>query len=112
MNRVVNLTVAIPTYNGENRLPKVLDKLKEQINTEDINWEVIIVDNNSSDGTAKVVQEYQANWRQDVPLRYCFESQQGISFARQRGINEAKGELVGFIDDDNLPFANWVNSAC
>lgn len=112
MNTLVNLTVAIPTYNGENRLPKVLEKLKEQVNTEHINWEVIIVDNNSTDGTAKLVKEYQENWLQDVSLKYCFEPQQGISFARQRAMNEAKGELVGFIDDDNLPFANWVNSAC
>ncbi|MDY6902662.1 MAG: hormogonium polysaccharide biosynthesis glycosyltransferase HpsE [Cyanobacteriota bacterium] len=112
MNTTVNLTVAIPTYNGENRLPQVLDKLKEQVNTENINWEVIVIDNNSNDGTAKLVKEYQENWLQDVPLKYYFESQQGISFARQRAINEAQGELVGFIDDDNLPFANWVSSAC
>lgn len=111
MNRVVNLTVAIPTYNGENRLPKVLDKLKEQINTEHINWEVIIVDNNSNDGTAKVVQEYQANWRQDVPLRYCFEAEQGFPFARQKAISEAQGELIGFLDDDNLPASNWIKAA-
>ena len=68
MNTTVNLTVAIPTYNGENRLPQVLDKLKEQVNTENINWEVIVIDNNSSDGTAKLVKEYQENWLQDDPL--------------------------------------------
>lgn len=112
MTITVNLTVAIPTYNGENRLPKVLDKLKEQINRENINWEIIIIDNNSTDGTAKLVEKYQKNWLQDVPLKYYFEPEQGISFARQRAMNEANGELVGFIDDDNPPFANWVNSAC
>ena len=111
MNSTVNLTVAIPTYNGENRLSQVLEKLKEQINTEHINWEVIIVDNNSTDGTAKLVKEYQKNWLVEVPLKYCFEAEQGICFARQRAINEAQGELVGFIDDDNPPFANWVSSA-
>ncbi|MEO1429686.1 MAG: hormogonium polysaccharide biosynthesis glycosyltransferase HpsE [Cyanobacteria bacterium J06633_8] len=112
MNTTVNLTVAIPTYNGENRLPQVLDKLKQQINTEYINWEVIIVDNNSTDGTAKLIKEYQENWLQNVPLKYCFEPEQGISFARQTAMNEALGELVGFIDDDNPPFINWVSSAC
>ena len=112
MNTTVNLTVAIPTYNGEKRLPQVLDKLKEQVNTKNINWEIIVIDNNSNDGTAKLVKEYQENWLQDVPLKYYFEAEQGISFARQKAMNEATGELVGFIDDDNLPFANWVNSAC
>ena len=111
MTIAVNLTVAIPTYNGENRLPQVLDKLKEQVNTKHINWEIIIVDNNSTDGTAKLVKQYQENWLKDVPLKYCFEPEQGISFARQKAMDEATGELVGFIDDDNPPFANWVSSA-
>ena len=111
MNTVVNLTVAIPTYNGENRLPRVLDKLKKQVNTEHINWEVLVVDNNSIDGTAKIVQEYQENWLKDVPLRYCFEPEQGFSFPRQKAMSEARGELIGFLDDDNLPFSNWVEAA-
>ena len=107
----VNLTIAIPTYNGEQRLPQVLDKLKNQIDTKNINWEVVIVDNNSTDNTAKIIREYQANWLQNVPLRYCFESEQGFPFARQKAITEAKGELIGFLDDDNLPYPNWVKSA-
>ena len=111
MNTAVDLTVAIPTYNGENRLPQVLDKLKEQINTEYINWEVIVVDNNSTDGTAKLVKEYQENWLQDVPLKYCFEAEQGFPFARQKAISEAQGELIGFLDDDNLPADNWIEAA-
>jgi glycosyltransferase involved in cell wall biosynthesis len=111
MTITVNLTVAIPTYNGENRLPKVLDKLKEQIEAEDINWEVIVVDNNSTDGTAKVVKEYQENWLKDVPLKYCFEPEQGFPFARQKAISQAQGELIGFLDDDNLPSDNWVKAA-
>lgn len=111
MNTAVNLTVAIPTYNGENRLLKVLDKLKEQVNTEHINWEVLVVDNNSIDGTAKIVQEYQENWLGDVPLRYCFEPEQGFSFPRQKAMSEARGELIGFLDDDNLPSPNWVEAA-
>ncbi|MGD1911530.1 MAG: hormogonium polysaccharide biosynthesis glycosyltransferase HpsE [Rivularia sp. (in: cyanobacteria)] len=111
MTIAVHLTVAIPTYNGENRLPKVLDKLKEQINTEEINWEVIVVNNNSTDGTAKVVKQYQENWLKDVPLKYCFEEEQGFPFARQKAISQAKGELIGFLDDDNLPAKNWVKAA-
>ena len=107
----IDLTIAIPTYNGEQRLPQVLDKLKNQINTEDINWEVVIVDNNSTDNTAQIIREYQDNWLKNVPLRYCFESEQGFPFARQKAITEAKGELIGFLDDDNLPYSNWVKAA-
>jgi glycosyltransferase involved in cell wall biosynthesis len=107
----VDFTVAIPTYNGACRLPKVLEKLQMQTGVEYLNWEIIIVDNNSSDGTAKLVHEYQANWRHRAKLRYCVEFEQGAAFARQRAIMEAEGEIVGFLDDDNLPYSNWVLEA-
>jgi glycosyltransferase involved in cell wall biosynthesis len=104
----IDFTVAIPTYNGETRLPEVLDKLLAQINTETFDWEVIVIDNNSTDNTAKIVQNYQANWPQ---LRYFQEQKQGAGFARQRAVEEAKSPLIGFLDDDNLPAPDWVSAA-
>jgi glycosyltransferase involved in cell wall biosynthesis len=106
-----NFTVAICTYNGAKRLPKVLERLKTQIDTEQLNWEVLIVDNNSTDDTAKLVKKYQKNWAFSFPLRYCFEPQQGLAFGRQRAIREAGGEWVAFLDDDNLPTPNWIAEA-
>lgn len=125
---VVDLTVAIPTYNGARRLPEVLDRLRiacqdaslltphspqtpEASHRQNFNWEVIVVDNNSTDDTTKVVRAYQANWPQHCPLRYCFEPQQGAAFARRRAFIEAKGALVGFLDDDNIPEPGWVAAA-
>lgn len=108
---MVDLTVAIPTYNGETRLPQLLERLRHQKNTEDFSWEIVVVDNNSSDRTAELIQQTQATWNQPWPLRYSFESQQGLAFARQRCITEAQGQLVGFLDDDNLPDSNWVAAA-
>lgn len=107
----LDFTVAIPTYNGASRLPKVLDKILAQVNTEQITWEVIVIDNNSTDETAQVVGDYQANWLASVPLKYCFEPEQGAAFARLRAVREAKGELVGFLDDDNLPAPDWIEQA-
>lgn len=107
----VDFTVAIPTYNGAARLPKVLDKLRMQTGTEEISWEVIVIDNNSTDETAKVVKEYQSNWLPLVPLKYFLEPEQGAAFARLRAIREAEGELVGFLDDDNLPAPDWIVQA-
>ncbi len=104
----IQFTVAIPTYNGATRLPKLLDKLRSQINTEQLSWEILVVDNNSTDDTAKVIREYQENWIEIYPLKYCFESQQGLAFARQRAIEEGKGEWIGFLDDDILPADDWV----
>ena len=107
----IDFTVATPTYNGEHRLPLVLERLQQQTGVEQINWEIIIIDNNSTDETAKVIQDYQANWSQIYTLKYYFESEQGAAFARQRAVREAKGPLVGFLDDDNLPDSHWVAAA-
>ncbi|MBD2068380.1 glycosyltransferase family 2 protein [Leptolyngbya sp. FACHB-671] len=108
---MVDFTVAIPTYNGEERLPDVLERLRSQIDLDNLSWEVIVVDNNSKDNTAKVVQDYQAEWPAHCPLRYCLEPRQGASFARQRAVTEAKGTYIGFLDDDNVPAPNWVAAA-
>lgn len=106
-----DFTVAIPTYNGEHRLPEVLEKLRSQLPPQNFSWEILVVDNNSTDNTAKVVEDYQQNWSENFPLRYSQEQQQGAGFARQKAIKEAKSELIGFLDDDNLPEENWLAAA-
>ncbi|NET43126.1 hormogonium polysaccharide biosynthesis glycosyltransferase HpsE [Okeania sp. SIO2B3] len=108
---MLDFTVAIPTYNGATRLPIVLEKLRSQINTENISWEVIVVDNNSSDNLTQVVNSFQHEWPDHIPLRYCFEAEQGLAFARQKAIEEANGNFIGFLDDDNLPEPDWVIEA-
>lgn len=104
----LDLTVVIPTYNGAKRLPAVLDKLKGQQHTEAIRWEILVVDNNSQDDTATLIQQSQADWPAAIPLRYAFEGRQGAAFARQHAIRAAKGRLIGFLDDDNWPAPDWV----
>jgi glycosyltransferase involved in cell wall biosynthesis len=108
----MNFTVAICTYNGEKRLPEVLDALLEQQQTEGINWEVLVVDNNSKDNTLGVVADYAQRWPSNSKLRTVFEERQGLAFARIRAIEEAKSrELVAFLDDDNIPGPTWVAEA-
>ncbi|MBD3880647.1 glycosyltransferase family 2 protein [Phormidium tenue FACHB-886] len=104
----VDFTVAIPTYNGEQRLPAVLEQLQSQVSNA-LSWEVLVIDNNSHDRTAEVVQRFQANF--PVPLRYQLEVRQGVGYARQTAIHNAASDLVGFLDDDNLPDPDWVNAA-
>ncbi|MBX2862981.1 MAG: hormogonium polysaccharide biosynthesis glycosyltransferase HpsE [Leptolyngbyaceae cyanobacterium MAG.088] len=108
---MVDFTVVIPTYNGAQRFPRVLDALRSQLNTESFQWEVVVVDNNSSDSTSDVVQTYQADWLIDVPLRYVTESRQGLAYGRQCGVEAASGMWVGFLDDDTAPDENWVAAA-
>ncbi|MBD2504744.1 hormogonium polysaccharide biosynthesis glycosyltransferase HpsE [Anabaena azotica] len=108
---MLDFTVAICTYNGAARLPLVLDKLKEQIHTENFQWEIIVIDNNSTDNTSQIIFDYQANWPLSCSLNYFFEPKQGLAYARQCAVEKATGKLIGFLDDDNLPDANWVASA-
>lgn len=119
-----DFSVVICTYNGALRLPQILEKLKAQKEAQDcrsaigpesysrkFQWEVLIVDNNSSDHTPQIVQQFQQSWRPGVPLRYCFEPRQGLAFARRKAIAETQSSLIGFLDDDTLPAECWVSEA-
>jgi glycosyltransferase involved in cell wall biosynthesis len=108
---MVEFTLAIPTCNRAKYLPLILEKLRSQVEVENLSWEIIIIDNNSTDSTADVIRSYQANWDINCSLNYFLELEQGITFARLRAVREAKGQLIAFLDDDNLPASNWVKEA-
>lgn len=108
---MIEFCVAIRTLNGEKRLPAILDALKSQIGLESTAWEIVVVDNCSTDKTADVVRQYQAQWLPHSQLRYCYEPRQGASFARRCAIEAAAAPLIGFLDDDNVPAPNWVQAA-
>jgi glycosyltransferase involved in cell wall biosynthesis len=68
--------------------------------------ELIVVDNNSSDTTAHVVKAFQS--RQPAGVRYVFERNPGLSHARNRGIEEAGGRIIAFLDDDIYLDKLWL----
>ncbi len=98
----MELTVIVCTYNGASRLPKVFEHLTHQTLTNLINWDIVVVDNNSQDKTAQVVHNYQLLSEFADKLHYCFEPRQGLAFARRCAAQLACGELLSFLDDDNL----------
>ncbi|NNE35658.1 MAG: glycosyltransferase family 2 protein [Rhodothermales bacterium] len=104
----MNVTAAICTYNGAALLPRVLDHLEAQKGLGGVDWEVIVVDNNSTDETAEIVKQRIDSWSADAPLRYLFEDRQGKSFAIQSAVEVAKGDLVALLDDDTYPAADWI----
>jgi glycosyltransferase involved in cell wall biosynthesis len=112
MSQDIFFTAAIRTYNAGQHLSTILDHLKAQENVDDIQWEVLIVDNNSTDNTLDIVADYQAHWDSSVPLRCVKEPQQGASYVRRRAIQEARGQWVGCLDDDTWPMPSWVASIC
>lgn len=91
-------TLIICTYNRAQYLGICLDALVAQTLSPD-SYRLLIVDNNSSDDTAKVVQSYQER----LPgMEYIFEAQQGLSHARNRGVAESDTEYLFFLDDDAI----------
>jgi glycosyltransferase involved in cell wall biosynthesis len=98
---MIGVSVIIYCYNSSKRLPKTLDHLKEQEVPLHIKWEVIVVDNASTDNTADLAREYWSN--HTVPLHVVTELKTGLSNARKAGIDNSKYDYVTFVDDDN-----WV----
>jgi glycosyltransferase involved in cell wall biosynthesis len=72
---------------------------------------VLVVDNNSQDDTAAVIAAYAKQWSSDSRLRYVFEPRQGMAYARECAIWNSTSDLIGFLDDDNLPNDDWVAQA-
>ncbi len=95
---MMKISVIICTYNREKFLKLALDSYKNQTLSPE-EFEIVVVDNNSTDNTKNIVEKFiEENPGLDV--RYVFEEKQGLSFARNRGIQEAKYEIITFVDDD------------
>lgn len=108
---MLDFSVVICTFNGEDKLPGVLDRLRRQRQVSGLQWEVLVIDNNSVDNTAQVVRQHQSQWSGKIVLRSCFEPKQGLAHARRCALHQVKAPLIGFLDDDTLPNPTWVYDA-
>lgn len=102
----MDISVVLCTYNRCEMLAKALSSLALSEVPQPLTWEVIVVDNNSSDDTRKVVEELQA--RYPDRFRYEFEPSQGKSYALNTGIRKATGKVLAFIDDDVVAETSWL----
>ncbi|WKK79850.2 glycosyltransferase [Marivirga arenosa] len=92
------ISVIVCTYNRQEYIGECLKHLAKQSASAE-KYEVLIIDNNSRDQTADISKEFVAN-HPELNVHYHCEMNQGHTFARNRGITEAKGEILSFIDDD------------
>jgi glucosyl-dolichyl phosphate glucuronosyltransferase len=100
------LSVIISTYNRSKYLRQTIESLYNQTYSKE-KWELIIVDNNSSDDTQELVE---SNKKKFNNLSYYFEKNQGLSISRNKGALLAKSEYIMFLDDDAAPFSDWVEN--
>jgi len=93
------ISLVIPAYNEQNYLPACLDAVMRNVAGKVL--EVIVVDNNSTDGTRDIVARYPT-------VKYVFEPNKGITRARQCGYRASSGDIVAYVDADTHPPAGWV----
>jgi len=104
----MDVSVVLATYNRSARLRVTLESLASLVCRPDLRWELLIVDNNSTDSTRKVIEEFAEC--AGFLVRYIFEMRQGRSRALNTGIAEAKGEIIAFTDDDVLVHCDWLTN--
>ncbi|SEB47331.1 glycosyltransferase family 2 protein [Terriglobus roseus] len=102
------VSVLVPTYNRADCLLETLDCVLAQTHTD---WELIIVDDGSTDGTGNLVA---AHFQGDTRLRYIYQQNAGVSHARNTGLRAAKGDFIAFLDSDDrwMPWKLAAQLAC
>jgi glycosyltransferase involved in cell wall biosynthesis len=99
----MKFSLALCTYNRSALLAQALESLAA-CERPAVDWELLLIDNNSNDSTAAVARAFAAR----LPLRYLFEPTQGLSAARNRALRECGGEVLLFTDDDVRFDRDWL----
>lgn len=101
MSKETKFSVILPIFNTEKYLKACLDSI---INQTYKNLEIICVDDGSTDGSLKILEEYSSK---DSRIKIINQQNQGVSAARNVGIDNATGDYVSFVDPDD-----WVELIC
>ncbi len=101
------VSVVIACFNSAKVIKNTLEHLQKQKNIEDINWEIVLVDNNSSDNTSEIARNI---WNSNpiVPINIILEKKIGEANARLSGIKAARYDIISIVDDDNWVYENWI----
>ena len=102
---MMKVSIVIPTYNQKKILAKALDYLMVQDYPKD-QYEIIVVDDGSSDSTQEMVKSKMGS---GVSFRYLYQKQRGPHFARNLGIEKARGEIIIFVDSDIFAPPNFMS---
>src|SRR5215471_12037699 len=101
-----HITVCICTYKRPRFLRRLLDELRIQDTEDQFSYSIVVADNDHLESAKPVVLEFLKG--SSIPIKYCVEPRQNIALARNRAIENASGEYVVFIDDDEFPIRTWL----
>lgn len=107
MSHLPSIAIVIPAYNEEASIAKCLNACINQTSPAD---EIIVVDNLSTDKTADIVKEFQAEYPKANIILFHETDEQGITPARNHGFNKAKSDVLGRIDADSIVDPTWVEA--
>lgn len=97
------ISIIVPAYNAENTISRCIDSCINQSYPKD-KYEIIVVDNNSTDNTATILNNYNIIYRKEVSIKSSYA-------ARNTGIKHARGDIIAFTDSDCIADNNWISSA-
>ncbi|MDI6854249.1 MAG: glycosyltransferase family A protein [Deltaproteobacteria bacterium] len=104
----VDISIVVPTFNRAGMLRHALESLVSQETADAFTFEIVVVDDGSSDGTAAVIRETVDN-HPTVSWQYIYQEHAGFSAALNRGLAAARGPWLTFFDDDQLADPRWLD---
>lgn len=104
----VDISVVICTYNRAEILHRALKTVVSQETESKFSFEIVVIDNASTDSTKAVVQEIAK--KSPVVVKYIHEEDKGIAQARNRAVKESRGDWIAFFDDDQLAERDWLKN--
>jgi succinoglycan biosynthesis protein ExoM len=103
-----HISVCVCTYNRPELLRRLLDSLRNQETGGLFTYSVVVADNDSLRSAEPVVSEFVAS--SSIPIRYCVEPERSVSLTRNRAIENAPGNFIAFVDDDEFTSKNWLRT--
>jgi succinoglycan biosynthesis protein ExoM len=101
-----NVSVCICTYKRPALLKRLLSELERQETAGLFSYSVVVADNDEAQSAWATISEFVA--RSTVPVTYCVEPRQSIALARNKAVENASGDFIAFIDDDEFPTVDWL----
>ena len=103
---IKGISIIICCYNSADVIVPTIKSIANQKIDKNLSYELIIVDNNCTDKTLKLIK---SNWVQNyIPIRFVSEKKPGLIYARKKGIDSAVHDIIFFVDDDNILVSEWL----
>ena len=103
-----HISVCVCTYKRPDSLKRLLEELRKQDASGPFTYSIVVADNDHLRSAEPVILQWSAG--STIPIKYCMEPRQNIALARNKAIENARGDFIAFIDDDEFPARTWLSS--